>query len=405
MPEFRVKLADAKGEITQRDYTARDAESLRADLERQEYLVLSVRRRSVLLSLFSDLLRRRRKISTKEFLLFNQEFAALVRAGLPIIECLDLLLERRKNPDFRALLEDVRDRVRGGEALSDAFAAQEGIPPLYASTLTSGERSGEISVVIDRYVEYAKTIMSVRKKVTAALVYPAILIVMAISIVLILLLHVLPSFQGLFADLGADLPLLTRFVVGISDFLRHNWMLIVFSVGGGLIALAAWRRTPTGQRVLERILYRIPFVGRIARSFVLTRFARTMSTLVAGGIPLVASLEVVSRAIGTPVYYDAVRRVEDRIREGAALWGAMDESGMFPDLMIEMVKVGESAGSLAEMMSSVADLTDQEIETELQTAVSLIEPILLLFMAGVVATIVLAIFLPLLKLYSATSTL
>ncbi|GAB4226488.1 MAG: type II secretion system F family protein [Acidobacteriota bacterium] len=405
MPEFRVKLASASGEIVERDYTARDAEALRADLERQEYLVLSIRRRSAVLSLFSDLFRRRRRISAKEFLLFNQEFAALVRAGLPIIECIELLLERRKNPDFRALLEDVRDRVRAGESLSDAFAAQEGIPPLYSSTLASGERSGEIASVIDRYVKYAQTIINVRKRVTSAMVYPAILIVLAVAIVLILLLHVLPSFQPLFADLGADLPLLTIVVVGISEFMRDHWLAIVALLAGLIVALLAWRRTPTGQRVLERMLYRVPFVGRIARAFVLTRFARTMGTLVAGGIPLVTSLEVVSRAIGTPVYFDAVRRVEDRIREGAALWDAMDESGMFPDLMIEMVKVGESSGSLAEMMGSVADFTDQEIENDLQTLVSMIEPVLLLFMAGVVATIVLSIFLPLLKLYSATSTL
>lgn len=403
MPEFLARLATPGGDIVLREYSARDAATLRQDLERQDFLVLSIERRSALLTVIGELFRRRKKISSKEFLLFNQEFAALIRAGLPIIQCLDLLLERRKNPDFKAALEDVRDRVRGGDSLSEAFGAQEIFPQLYASTLSSGERSGEIATVIQRYVAYAQTILNVRKKVVSALIYPAILFTVAIFVVNVLLLYVLPNFQGFFTDLGADLPLLTKIVVGVSEGIRGNWLLILIAIVGLIAGTVVWKRTPIGARTLERVMYKLPLVGRVANDFVVTRFARTMSTLVAGGIPLVTCLEVVGRSIGTPLYEDAIRDIERKIREGAALWSSLDEAKLYPDMLIEMVKVGESSGSLAEMMAHVADFTDQEIEHRLQTLVALVEPILLIFMAVVVATIVLAMFLPLLKLYSSSS--
>lgn len=400
MPEFTARLATASGEIVERSYNAHDAQSLQRDLERQDFLVLAIRRKSAALAFFGDVIKRRKKIGQKEFLLFNQEFAALIRAGLPITECLELLSERRKNEDFRDTLRDVRNRVKQGDSLSEAFSEQESIPPIYSSALASGERSGEIATVIQRYVIYAQTMMNVRKKVTSALIYPAILFTVAIGVVLVLLLQVLPNFESFFSDLGADLPMITKVVVGISNGIRFNWGTILLGLGGLIVFLAIWRRTPTGQRVLERVLYALPVVGSIAKRFVVTRFARTLSTLVAGGIPLVSCLEVLGRSIGTPIFRDAVFSVERKIREGAGLWSSLDETELFPDLLIEMVKVGESSGSLAEMLTHVADFTDQEIEHELQTLVALVEPILLVFMAVVVATIVLAMFLPMLKLYA-----
>ncbi|MCU0223897.1 MAG: type II secretion system F family protein [Acidobacteria bacterium] len=397
MPIFRCRLATTTGEIVDREFEATEPGTLRRELERQEFLVLSIQKRSSLGAALGGLVKRRRSVKMSEFLFFNQEFVALIRAGLPIVECLTLLIERRQNPVFKAALEDVRNRVRTGEALSDAFAAQGVFPPLFASTVASGERSGEIATVLQRYVTYSKTLLSVRKKVLAALTYPAILIALSVVLVVVLLVYVLPNFQDFFSDFGADLPLITRAVMGASQLIRQWWFVWLGVVLGGSALLAVWRRTPTGQRALEALVYQLPVVGSIARKFVVTRFARTLGTLVSGGIPMVTGLEIVSRAIGTPIYGQAIARVAGKIREGAALWSSLEETGLFPDMLIEMVKVGESSGTVAEMLDHVGNFTDEEIEHELQTLVSLVEPALLVGMAVVVGLLLFSIYYPLLQ--------
>ncbi len=397
MPIFRCRLATTTGEIVDREFEASEPGTLRRELERQEFLVLSIQKRSTVASAFGGLLKRRKSVKMSEFLFFNQEFVALIRAGLPIVECLTLLIERRQNPVFKQALEDVRNRVRTGEALSDAFAAQGVFPPLYSSTVASGERSGEIATVLQRYVTYSKTILTVRKKVLAALTYPAILIALSVVLVVVLLTYVLPNFQDFFSDFGAELPLITRAVLGASTMLRSWWFVWLGVIVGSVALITVWRRTPSGQRGLEAIVYRLPVIGSIARKFVVTRFARTLGTLVSGGIPMVTGLEIVSRAIGTPIYGQAIARVAGKIREGAALWSSLEETGLFPDMLIEMVKVGESSGTVAEMLDHVGNFTDEEIEHELQTLVSLVEPALLVGMAVVVGLLLFSIYYPLLQ--------
>jgi type IV pilus assembly protein PilC len=237
----------------------------------------------------------------------------------------------------------------------------------------------------------------VRKKVLAALTYPAILISLSIVLVVVLLTYVLPNFQDFFSDFGADLPFITRAVMASSQLIRNWWFIWLGVLVGGITLLTVWRRTPTGQRALEALVYQLPVVGSIARKFVVTRFARTLGTLVSGGIPMVTGLEIVSRAIGTPIYGQAIARVAGKIREGAALWSSLEETGLFPDMLIEMVKVGESSGTVAEMLDHVGNFTDEEIEHELQTLVSLVEPALLVGMAVVVGLLLFSIYYPLLQ--------
>jgi type IV pilus assembly protein PilC len=401
--DFRCRLATTTGEVIERDYTAADANALRRELERQDYLVLSVESRSGFTGALSGLLKRKKKVNMSEFLIFNQEFAALIRAGLPIVESLSLLIERRKNPVFRGALQDVRDRVKGGEALSDAFAAQEIFPALYASTMASGERSGEIATVLTRYIKYVQTLQGVRRKVMSALIYPVILITMASVVTLVLLTYVLPKFQDFFTGFGAELPLITRVVIGISNALRSYFLVWLAAVIGGTALFIVWRKTAAGQRAWERITYRIPLIGQVLKQFVVTRFSRTLGTLVAGGIPLVTCLEIVGRSIGTPLFADATNRVGAKVREGGSLWSSLEETHLFPDLMIEMTKVGESSGSLAEMQEYVADFLDQEIDTKLQRLIALVEPLLLVAMALIVGTLLLSIYYPMLMAYSSAT--
>lgn len=404
MADFRCRLATPTGEIIERDYRAEDANALRRDLEKQDLLVLAIQKRSSVGAALSDLTRRRKRVSTEEFLFFNQELAALIKAGLPILEALGLLTERRKNPVFKAALVDVRERIRTGQSLSEAFAAQGLFPPLYSSSLASGERSGEIATVILRYVNYSRTLLTVRRKVIAALTYPLILAFVATGVVSILLIYVLPKFEDFFKGFGKELPWITKTLIGTSNLLRDQWYIWVLALIVSGVAFVVWKRTPNGQRGWEHVTYRIPLMGSLARKFVVTRYARTLSTLVSGGIPLVTCLDVVGRAIGTPLYADATKELTAKVREGAALWSSLEDTHLFPEMMIEMVKVGESSGTVADMLEHVADFTDQEIEHELQTLTSLVEPVMLVMMAVMVGTILFAIYYPLLQVYSSTST-
>lgn len=403
MAEFVCKVGMPGGEVVEQVFTAESEDALRQDFESRDYYVYSLRRKGGLDYLIDFSSFRRRKISSKEFLVFNQELASLVHAGLPIITSLQALVERRKNPVFRRALLDIRDRVKAGAALSEAFEAQGGLfPRIYCSSLASGERSGEIATVIRRYVAYLKTVLAVRKKVVSALIYPVILLIFAGGLVALLVTYIIPKFQEFFADFNAELPLVTRMVVGFSAFVQSNILLILAALAGGSAAFAAWVRTPAGADQLDAWKLKIPLLGGIWHRYAISRFTRTLSTLISGGIPLVASLEISAKAIGNRLFEKQMLAVAQKVREGGSLWESLDQTDLMTDMAIEMVKVGESTGALEEMLTNVANFYDEEIESSLTTLVSLMEPLMLIFMAGVIAVMLLAIYLPLIRSYTAT---
>lgn len=403
MTEFVCRLGTSRGEVIEGVYTAENEDALRRDLERKEYLVLSLRTRNPVLGLIRPSGASAGRIKMKEFLVFNQELASLVHAGLPILSCLDILTERRKNPVFRKALTDIREQVRGGAALSEAFSSQSHLfPPIYASTLASGERSGEIESVVRRYLKYLKTVLSLRSKVISALVYPLLLIVIAVFMVAVLIYYVLPSFSKFYAELGVELPLLTRMLVAFALFVRDNaWLVGVLAIGGWL-GLAALRRTEAGRVQLDRWKLRIPLVGGVIHKYAIANMARTLSTLLGGGIPVVQSLEVANQAISNNAFRAAVAGAAQRVREGHPLWESLEQTGLATDLAIEMIKVGESTGSLETMLANVAEFYDEEIDNDLATLVALIQPALLILMALIVVVMLLSVYLPLFRSYAAS---
>lgn len=404
MPEFIAKVGTADGTVTERAFSADSEEALRADLSDRDYLVFSVRRKSGFVGLLPDL-GRKRTVKMKEFLLFNQELAALIRAGLPIIAGLDILLERRKNPAFRKALADVRDRVRGGEALSEAFDAQGGLfPKIYSATLASGERSGEVANVLQRYIGYQKKILVLKRKVIASLVYPAILCALSIGVIVILITYVVPSFTSFLLDFGTDLPLLTRVLIALSAFVTEYWLLILGGLVAGAIGVRAWARTPAGRTQIDRLAVRLPVLGGVWHRFAVSRFMRTLGTLVSGGIPVVTALGIAAQAVGNKGYETILGGVERRVREGGSLWQALEQTGLFNDIAIEMTRVGESTGSLHDMLTNSADFYDEEIDGLLATIMVMMEPALLITMGLMVAMIMLAIYMPLLTSYSQSAT-
>jgi type IV pilus assembly protein PilC len=392
MAEFVCKVGTPGGEIVEQVFSAESEQILRDDFESRDYYVYTVRRKGGLDYLLDLSAFRRRRLSTKEFLVFNQELASLIHAGLPIITSLQALVERRKNVVFRQALMDVRDRVKSGAALSEAFAAQGDLfPRLYSSSLASGERSGEIDTVLRRYIEYTKTILAVRKKVLSALIYPAVLLAFAAGLIALLVVYIIPKFQEFFADFNAELPLVTRLVVGFSAFVQGNILILLTIIALAVMGGAAYVRTSSGAFEIDRWKLKVPILGGIWHRYAISRFTRTLGTLVAGGIPLVGSLDIAARAM-----------VAQMVREGGALWESLEKTGLMTDMAIEMIKVGESTGAMEEMLQNVANFYDEEIDSRLTTVVTLMEPAMLILMAGIIATMLLAIYLPLIRSYTAS---
>lgn len=400
MAEFFCRVAEPTGEIVERVYSAADEASLRRDLEDKDLLVLDLRRRSRAVQVLAQLVRIRPRVSSREFLFFNQELSALIRAGLPILTSLDILLERRGNPSFRRALADIRERVKSGEMLSEAFAAQGDLfPRLYASSLASGERSGELPTVLKRFITYTQTVMAVRRKVISALIYPAILLFLSVGLVVLMTFYIIPKFKAFLDDFGTELPAITKVLMGTAFFAREHWLVLVGGVVAAFVAVGAWQRSGAGRIALDRLKLRLPIVGRVIHDYAQNRFTRTLGTLVAGGIPLVPALELSARAVGNALFERELLAVAVKVREGQSLWESLERTGLISDITVQMIKVGESTGSLEEMLENASTFMDEEIDYRLTRVVALIEPLMLVFMAVIVGGMLLAIYLPLIRTY------
>jgi type IV pilus assembly protein PilC len=398
--EFRCRLGTPSGEIVEGVYIAQSEAHLRRELEDKGLHILALRPRGLGLPGLS-LGTRKPKIQRHEFLVFNQELATLLKAGMPLVQSLDILRVRLANPVFKAVLDDVHEKVRSGTALSDAFQTHGDLfPSVYTASLMAGERAGNLDAVLRRFVAYAKVVDTVRKKTISAMVYPAILISLAVVLVGIIAVKVVPTFADFYASFNAQLPLSTRMIVAVSNFIRGNLLLIVI----GVLALAAgfytWIKQPGQRARFDQIIMKLPFIGGSVHKFATAQLARTLATLLGGGIPLVNALEISSRSTGNRYMGHEMGIVALRVREGQGFAATLLDRKVVPDVAIKMIEVGESTGALQEMLNSLADFYDEEIETEVGRFVTVIEPALLIIMGIVIAAIVLALYLPLFELTS-----
>jgi len=402
--EFRARLGTPGGEVIEGVYVADSEARLRRELEEKGLYVLSLQQRGTLggLTLGGP---RRRRIRHQEFLVFNQELATLLKAGMPLVQSLDILRQRVPNPTFKAVLDGVYDKVKAGSALSDAFSEHSGLfPAVYSASLLAGERSGNLDAVIRRYVAYEKVIGAVRKRTIAALIYPAILVTMMLVLVGIIVLRVVPAFSEFYANFGRQLPLSTRIVVAVSNGVVRNLLFLLVVAVGGVIAGWSWFKQP-GQRLrIDRMLLEIPWAGRTIRKFVTAQLARTLATLLGGGIPLVNALEIAVRSLSNRYFARELDVVRHRVQEGDSFAHALLERGVVADVAVKMVEVGESTGALQEMLNSLAEFYDEEIETEVSRFITLIEPVLLVVMGVIIAIVVLALYMPLFELSSVVGT-
>lgn len=396
MPEFILRVGTPDGDVVERHVRAASVRAAREEMLRQGLHVFDVKRGTFSLR---DLVPRGGKVlSTERFLLFNQELLALVRAGLPIVQSLDLMLERQKDARFREVLADIREKITSGAALSDAFASYGSMfPPIYSTSLRAGERSGDLEGVLKRFLRYQKMIVALRKRVVGALIYPVILMVLSGAMIFIMLTAVIPKFAEFFTGFGAELPWFTTLMINVATTLRENVLVVLGSVAAVSFLLHRWANT-SGRLLWDRIKLHIPLVGGILHRFAIMQFTQSLGTLLAGGTPMVPSIEIASQSVTNQLVSTKIAGIVQNVREGEPLWRSLDGTGVMSDLAVEMIKVGESTGALTEMLTNVSEFYDEEIEARLTRLVTAIEPVILVVMGIVIAVLLYAFYLPLFRL-------
>ncbi len=394
MAEFLCRVADATGKSFTQVETASSEAEVRQRLAERGFHIYSVRGRSLPSLALRWPGRSRPRFSASDFFLFNQQFVTLIRAGLPILRAVELLAERSTRPGIRAVLRDIRERVRGGSSLSEGFRAQGLFPEVYISSLLAGERSGNLAGVLEQYIAYQRVTGTARRRLLTALVYPALLVVVAVGVLSYVTLFVIPRFAELYSEMNVSLPALTVAVVTVALNLRASLLVLLLVVAVVAVVLLLVGRTEGGGQSLDRAWMKIPLVGDIILKFRLAQFTRTLSTLLAGGIPLVPSLEVAGGAMGSPVLRHSITAAAVRVSEGQSLHAALARTGIVPDLVTEMIEVGESTGALPQMLDSVAEFYEEDLDTRLTTLLALVEPLLLVVMGGIILVILVALYLP-----------
>jgi type IV pilus assembly protein PilC len=392
MAEFVIKLADEHGHVLEQVQTAASADELRSRFTHAGYHVFSVRARGGFMAF------KQRKVKLEPFLIFNQQFLTLIKAGLPILGSLQMLSKIQKNAQFAAQLEDVVGRVKTGEALSNAFDAQGGFPVMYNTTLLAGERSGNLQEVLERYVNFQKVSLTFRKKLIASLIYPCVLMTLVIGLMVFMLTVVVPQFAQLYEQMGSKLPAMTLGLLALGKWLHDNFLWLLLGLIAILLGAYRFAITERGRDLIDNIRVGMPVFGGIWLKYQVALFARTLSTLLTGGLPLVPSLETAARAISSRRVSKAIYSSIGTVREGKSLADSLISTGVFPNLSAEMIQVGEQTGALPQMLNSVAEFFEEDVATALTAALALIEPAILIIMGVVVVFILISLYLPIFSL-------
>ncbi len=398
MAEFLLKYADARGQIKEQVAEADSERELRDKFAQQGFLIYSIRPTGK--SLVSSLTvgGGKKKINLEKFLIFNQQFLTLVKAGLPILKSLDLLADRLTDPKLGKHVQTVRDEVKNGALLSDAFAAAGVFPPIYVTSIMAGEKSGALVEVLERYIGYQRMSMSVKKKLLLALIYPAVLTVLVFGLIIFMVTYVVPQFSTLYSGLGAQLPAITEFLIAFGMTAREY----LFPIFIGLIAIVTglrfWAQTESAKEILDRWKLSTPVLGTIWVKYQVAQLSRVLSTLLLGGIPLLQALETAYSSVDSRLLRKSLEAARRMVKEGQPLSRSLQSTKIFPPLAIDMIEVGESTGALPSMLNSVAEFYEEDVSTQMTATLSLIEPGIMIFMGGFVAFVLVALYLPIFSL-------
>ena len=397
MPEFVCRIGAPDGSVLEQRRMAVSAEAVRRELEGEGFHVFAVTAPRLHLQL--PFVGKRERVKSAEFMIFNTQLRTLVRAGLPLAQSLELLAAQQASPHFKTILNKVHQQVTTGVSLSDAFRSLgDAFPPLYANTLRAGERSGDLDGMLERFTTYQKLMEAARKKIVGALTYPLVLILLAVGLVVLLMTYVIPNFTGFYAQMGAELPLPTRIVITVANTVHDDFLPILAVIAGAVWGLRLWTRTPRGRRIVDRLKLKIPIIGRLSHMFALSQFTRSLGVMLAGGLPMVPALETASTSVNNAHISERFLRCVPEVREGQSLSDSLERTGLAPKLAVAMMRVGESTGALAEMLTNTSEFIDEEIDFLLNRVVTLLEPAVLVFMGVVVAGLLLAVYYPLLTL-------
>jgi type IV pilus assembly protein PilC len=397
MAEFLLKYADSRGQIHQQVAEAASEQELRERLTEQGYLVYWVRPRASVETLTRGF-RRPKRINLEKFLIFNQQFVTLIRAGLPILKALDLLSKRTTDPKLGRWIQAVRDEVRNGALLSEAFRRQGVFPPVYISSILAGEKSGSLTEVLDRYISYQKLALAVRKKLLVSLIYPSFLVFLVCCLVVFLVTYVVPNFAQLYESMQAELPRITQILIAVGTTARAYVVAGFLALVAAILAFRLWAARESSKETLDRLKLRLPLAGEIWIKYQVAQLARVLSTLLTGGIPLVQAMQTAAESLGSSLLRKALASAEKLVREGQPLSAALRSTTLFPELATDMIEVGESTGALPAMLNSVAEFYEDDVSTSLTAALSLIEPAIMIGMGVFVAFVLVALYLPIFSL-------
>ena len=400
MAEFLLKYADARGQIHQVSAVARNEAEVRDRFARDGFLVYAVTAKG---GTGAPGQGSRGSVDMEKFLILNQQFVTLIKAGLPILKALDLLADRLTDAKLRGPLTAVRDEVRTGALLSTAFQSQGIFPPMNITTVMAGERAGSLVEVMERYIVYQKLALSVRKKLITSLIYPALLFSLVLALIVFLITFVVPKFSELYSTLNAELPTPTKILVAISTTASSYILVGFLGLIGIAVAIYYWARTAGAQETLDRVKMGFPLFGDIWTKFQVAQLARVLSTLLVGGIPLLQAIHTAGESVSSVLIRKALAQASQLVREGQPLSHSLKKTGIFPDLAVDMMEVGESTGALPTMLGSVAEFYEEDVQNKLQAVLSLIEPVIMIFMGAFVAFVLIALYLPIFSLADSLS--
>jgi len=405
MPVFVWKGRTTAGEIQTGELTLDSQEEALAALRKKRIIITSVREKKADVKL--TLPKFGSGVSTRDLAIFTRQFATMINAGLPLVQCLDILSKQTEKENFRAIIAQVMREVEAGNTLAESLAKKENnrvFDELFVNMVEAGEAGGILDDILQRLATFIEKAEALKRKIKGAMVYPAVVMTVAVLATAFMLIFIIPTFAKMFTGFGAELPLPTKIVMGLSSFLRSYWWVMLLAIGGFVVGIQRYYRTERGQIAIDRFLLKIPVLGDVIRKGAVARFTRTLGTLISSGVPILTGLEITARTAGNRVIQDAIMAARASIREGETISAPLRTSNVFPPMVVQMISVGEETGALDDMLTRIADFYDDEVDTAVESLTSLIEPIMIVFMGSVVGGMVIAMYLPMFKLINVVAS-
>ena len=400
MPVYIWEGKTARGTIQKGETDAPSEKILRQILKAQKINVSKVKQKPK--DIFENVAFMQPGVKTKDLIVFTRQFSTMIDAGLPLIQGLDILANQEENRTFKKVLMQVKLDVEGGSSLAEALKKHPKVfDNLYVNLVAAGEMGGILDTILQRLAAYIEKNARLVSKVKGALIYPVTIMAIAVVVIIIMLVFVIPVFAEMFTDFGGELPGLTQAVVNISDFLRNNWIVLTVIFAGLFYAFKKWKSTDRGEYLFDKYMLKAIVIGDLLRKVAVAKFTRTLGTLITSGVPILDGMDVVAKTAGNRVVEEAINNTKQSISEGKTIAAPLEESGVFPPMVCQMVAVGESAGSLDSMLEKIADFYEEEVDTAVDAITALIEPVMMVFLGGTVGTMLIAMYLPIFKIAGA----